>query len=143
MGWDMFNHARCQGRALAARALAELAQGRAADALATVEERLQMSKEFSRDRSCRRLGRALIVTARCEAIEPDWLTYGAGSVLLPTASSQTRIVLVRTGLPRIGDKRGEWMVAEAKQKLAASPLKTHRALAAETTSPTKSAAVSK
>jgi tetratricopeptide (TPR) repeat protein len=142
----MFNHARCQGRALAARALAELAQGRAADALATVEERLQISKEFSRDRRFAiAYGRALLANGRAdEAIEPLRINYGVWLSLAPNSilTVEAQYWFGQAYLA-IGDKRGEWMVAEAKQKLAASPLKTHRALAAETTSPTKSVAVSK
>ena len=146
MGWDLFSHTRCQGRALAARALAELAQGRAADALATVEERLQMSKEFSRDRRFAvAYGRALLANGRAdEAIEPLRIDYGAWLSLAPNniLTVEAQYWFGQAYLA-IGDKRGEWMVAEAKQKLAASPFKTHRALAAETTSATKSAAVSK
>ncbi len=146
IGWDFFSPARCQGRALAARALAELAQGRAADALATVEERLQVSKEFSRDRRFAvAYGRALLANGRAdEAIEPLRINYGAWLSLAPNSIGTVEAQYwFGQAYLAIGDKRGEWMVAEAKQKLAASPIKTHRAIAAKTTSATKSAAVSK
>ena len=102
-GWDIFNPARCQGRALAARALAELAQGRAADALATAEERLQISKEFSRDRRFAvAYGRALLANGRAdEAIEPLRINYGAWLNLAPNSIRTVEArVPVRTGLPR-------------------------------------------
>lgn len=142
----LFNHLRCQGRALALRALAELALGRAADAMATVEERLKMSREFSRDRRfAGAYGRSLLANGRAqEAIEPLRINYGHGLSLAPNSvfTTEAEYWLGQAYLAT-GDKRGRWMVDEAKQKLATSPIKTQQALAAGTTSATESQAVSK
>jgi serine/threonine protein kinase len=142
----LFNHLRCQGRALALRALAELALGRAADAMATVEERLKMSREFSRDRRfAGAYGRVLLANGRAqEAIEPLRINYGYGLSLAPNSvfTTEAEYWLGQAYLAT-GDKRGRWMVDEARQKLATSPIKTQQALAAGTTSATESQAVSK
>ena len=122
---------------LAWRGLAELDAGRPAQALASAEQAMSLMAEarLSIDSADVRLayGRALLANGRAaEALEPlrqsygFWLGHDPKSVWAAEAEYWFGQAWIANG----DAKRGRWMVAEAKRALAASPFKTHRALAA-------------
>jgi hypothetical protein len=127
---------QCEGRGLIAQALAELDDGRAADALATIQERLKFDSygcTFQRN-LCLAYGRALLVNGRPkEALEPLRLAYG-GHLEEADKSSFAAEAEYWFGQAWIANdeiKRGRWMVAQAREALARSPIQSHRRLAAQ------------
>ncbi len=120
------------------RGLAELELQKPAQALASIEPAVPLAikgPSWDIDWGVIHLahGRALLANGRAaEALEPlrkaygFWLGHDPKSVWAAEAEYWFGQAWIANG----DLKRGRWMVAEAKQALAASPFKLHRALAA-------------
>ena len=127
----------CEGRGLIAHALAELDGGRSAEALATVEERLKFDSNGCnvQQNLCLAYGRALLANGRPhEALEPLRLAYG---MYLEQAdktwfTAEAEYWFGQAWIANGEVKRGHWMVAQAREALAKSPIQSHRRLAAQT-----------
>jgi tRNA A-37 threonylcarbamoyl transferase component Bud32 len=126
-------HPGCEGRALVVEALAELDAGHLDAARTAIEARLSISREWENDARFRiAYARVLLADGRAaEAIEPMRLSYGNWLSMSPDSpfAAESLYWFGRAYLAT-GDKRGRWMVAQAKRELAKSPVATHRALAA-------------
>ncbi len=125
----------CEGRGLVAQALAELDGGHHAEALATIEQRLKLRHQFLGDPNLGlAYGRALLANGRPrEAIEPLRLTYGswlASNFPRSVFAAEAEYWFGQAWIANGEAKRGRWMVAEAREVLATSGLKSHRLLAA-------------
>ena len=122
----------CDQRALAVLALARLDLGRIAEAQAAVEQRLARSQRFADDANfALAYGRVLLATHRtAEATEVLRQHYGTWLSMHPS-SPYTAEALYWFGraYQAAGDKRGDWMVPQAREALAKSPIASHRALA--------------
>ena len=122
----------CEGRALVVLALAELDAGRLEAARTAIEARLSLSRERDNDnRFAIAYARVLLADGRAaEAIEPLRLNYGNWLSLNPNSpfAAEALYWFGRAYLAT-DDKRGRWMVAQAKRELAKSPVATHRLLA--------------
>jgi tetratricopeptide (TPR) repeat protein len=127
--------ADCEGRALAMRALVQLDAGRKDAAQATVGALLEKHPASTRDSRDGRLRQArvrlLIASGRgAEAVElmrPDygnWLSVQPASVYAAES-----LYWFGRAYQAAGDKRGDWMVKQARERLAKSPVATHRRLA--------------
>lgn len=125
----------CAGRALVTQAMAELDAGQNADALATIEQRLKLRHAFLGDPNLGlAYGRALLANGRpSEAIEPLRLAYGswlASNLPRSAFAAEAEYWFGQAWIANGEAKRGRWMVAEAREVLATSGLKSHRLLAA-------------
>jgi tetratricopeptide (TPR) repeat protein len=123
--------ANCAPRAATMRALVELDAGRVPDALATMGEQLDGPPDPKDARSPLAHGRLLLAAGRApEAVEILRNTYGGWLSKQPDSpyAAESLFWFGRAYLA-VGDKRGGWMVAQARQKLAASPVASHRRLA--------------
>jgi hypothetical protein len=122
----------CEVRGLVALALAQLDAGRIAEAKATMEQRLKVSPDRHNDPNFAiAYVRVLLADGRgAEAIEPLRDTYGNWLSMQPNSvyAAEALYWFGRAYLAA-GDKRGRWMVEQARQALAKSPISTHRALA--------------
>jgi tetratricopeptide (TPR) repeat protein len=125
--------AGCEGRALVVEALAELDAGNLDAARTAIEARLGISREWENDSRFRiAYARVLLADGQAtEAIEPMRLNYGNWLSMNPSSpyAAESLYWFGRVYLAT-GDKRGRWMIAQAKRELAKSPVATHRALAA-------------
>ena len=126
----------CEGRGLIAQALAELDGGRNAEALATIEERLKFDSNGCNDQQnlCLAYGRALLANGRShDALEPLRLAYGfylqEGDKT--TFAAEVEFWFGQAWIASGEVKRGRWMVAQAREALAKSPVASHRRLAAQ------------
>jgi tetratricopeptide (TPR) repeat protein len=128
--------ADCEGRAMAMRALIELDAGRKDAALTTMQTLLDQYPASDRDGRDGRLRQArvrlLIASGRgSEAVElmrqdyGTWLSVQPGSVYAAES-----LYWFGRAYQAAGDRRGDWMVAQARKALAASPVAMHRRLAA-------------
>ena len=125
----------CITDARALRAAAQLDAGELAAGLVSANEALERQDEFTFDPQGADLGivvgRARLVNGRAkEALEPLRQAYGFWLGRDPKSvwAAEAEYWFGQAYLA-IGDKRGQWMVAEAQRTLARSPLKSHRALA--------------
>jgi tRNA A-37 threonylcarbamoyl transferase component Bud32 len=125
---------RCQARGWLARAEAEVDSGQYTAALQSLAERRKQPRGSGLwpDHPLT-AGRALLGLGRVDdAIKSLQLAYGswlASSDPRGPYAAEAEYWLARAYLAA-GDARGRWMIAEAQQTLAKSPLKHHRALAA-------------
>ncbi len=126
----------CEGRALAMRALAQLDAGRKDAALQTMTTLLDQNPASGRDGRDGRLRqvrvRLLIAAGRgAEAVElmrqdyGNWLSLQPGGVYAAES-----LYWFGRAYQAAGDRRGDWMVQQARERLAKSPVATHRRLAA-------------
>jgi tetratricopeptide (TPR) repeat protein len=131
------SHVPCRNRGMLALGRALLDAGRYDEALAIFDKRrkLPLRTEINPESA---LGAARALLALGHTAEAtEWLQRVYGFWLSsPTPrsvyASEAEYWLGQAYLAG-GDRRGHWMVAEARQALAASPLKLHRALAAQGT----------
>ena len=125
--------ARCEHRALSAKAVVQLDAGRLEEARATLDERMKLAPKTEGDpRFPLAFARVMIASGRgAEAIEVTRDNYG-GWLSTQPASPYTAEALYWFGraYQAAGDKRGDWMVPQARQALAKSPVSYHKALAA-------------
>jgi len=122
----------CAPRAAAMRAMVELDAGRVADALATIGDQLNRPPDPLDPRLPVVLGRLLLVAGRSpEAVGILRDSYGRWLSMQPDSpyAAESLYWFGRAYLGA-GDGRGRWMVEQARQKLAASPVASHRRLAA-------------
>jgi hypothetical protein len=115
--------------------VAQLDAGRLADARATLEARMKLAPQQEGDpRFPLVFARVMIATGRgAEAIDilrdnyGNWLSTQPGSPFTAEA-----LFWFGRAYQAAGDRRGDWMVPQARQALARSPVSYHRALAAST-----------
>ena len=124
---------QCEGEALIERALIEVDTGRAADAQATLATRMAMSPETA-DHPTYALahGRVLLASGQAaQALEPLQRHHATWAALQPD-SPYTAEALYWLGRAHqaAGQARGRTMVEEARNRLANSPVWSHRRLAA-------------
>jgi serine/threonine protein kinase len=125
--------AKCAPRAYAMRALVQLDAGRVDDALATMRDRIGDDWPDRREsRVAITYGRLLLASGRAPdavgMLRDDygrWLSLQPGS---PYAAES--LYWFGRAYQAAGDKRGRWMVEQARQQLAKSPVAPHRRLAA-------------
>lgn len=124
----------CEARSLAMRALAELDAGRPDAARDTVRKMLEQYPASGRDGRLREVRVRLLIAAGqgAEAVELMRQAYGMWLTVQPD-SVYTAEALYWFGraYQSVGDRRGDWMVAQARRKLATSPVATHRRLASD------------
>ena len=126
---------RCRNRGSLALAFARLDDGDASEALAILDTRLKLplrpdlnpESALARGRALLALGRTAEATHSLQQLYGYWVGSPA-----PTSvhAAEAEYWLARAYLAG-GDQRGHGMLAEARRRLAASPLKSHRALAAQ------------
>ena len=125
----------CRNRGLLALALARLDAGNPADALSIFDERrklplrpdLNPESALGRGRSLLELGQNDEALRWLQAVYGYWLSsHTPWSVYAAESEYWLGQAYLATG-----DRRGHWMVAEARRTLAASPLGSHRALASQ------------
>jgi tetratricopeptide (TPR) repeat protein len=128
----------CEARALSMRAVAELDAGRRASAEETLRRLAEQYPEGARDVRDGRLRQArvrlLIASgARAEAAEAvelmrqdygNWLTVQPSSIYAAES-----LYWFGRAYQAAGDRRGDWMIRQAREQLAKSPVATHRRLA--------------
>ena len=128
-----------EARMLVNRAEIELALGRSVQALATIESALpavangDLKIQPIEANAHMTHGRALLAVGRApEAIEPLRKAYGYWLAHDPKSewAAEAEYWFGQAYLANGDMKRGRWMEAEAKQRLAQSSFKPHRALAA-------------
>ena len=123
----------CAVRAYAMRALAQLDAGRVADAIDTMKEHLAGAPLPERDpRTTLTFSRVLLASGRsAEAAEVLRENYGRWLSMQPGSpyAAEALYWFGRAYLA-VGDKRGRWMVEQARQQLVKSPVAPHRRLAA-------------
>jgi len=125
--------ANCDARALSVIALAELEAGRLDRAREAVEQRLQRMPEYDQDPAfVIAFARVRLADGRGgEALEMLRQAYGGWLVMQPKSPHAAEVlywlgkVLVATG-----DARGQRFVEQARKELAASPVPSHKRLAA-------------
>jgi tetratricopeptide (TPR) repeat protein len=124
------------GVARAWRAAALLDAGRHGEALTTARQAMELKPHFvcdPQDDDVRLVyGRALLLNGRAaEALEPLQLAYGCwlGLDAKSVWAAEVEYWLGRAWIANGEQKRGRWMVAEARKALQNSPLPSHRALA--------------
>jgi tetratricopeptide (TPR) repeat protein len=134
--------AECEPRALAMRALAELDAGRmeaAQDTMRTLRERYPDSGRAGRDGRDGRLREAnvrLLIASggaaeAAEAVELMREAYGMWLSVQPdSVYAAESLYWFGRAYRAAGDRRGDWMVKQAREQLAKSPVATHRRLAA-------------
>ncbi len=133
--------ADCETRALALRALVQLDAGRkdaAIETMKTLRERYPDIRRAGRDGRDGRLRQAnvrLLIASggRAEAAEAvelmrqdygNWLTIQPSSIYAAES-----LYWFGRAYQAAGDRRGNWMVKQARERLAKSPVATHRRLA--------------
>ena len=128
-----------EARMLVNRAEIELALGRSAQALATIESALpalangDLKTQAIEVNAHMTHGRALLAVGRApEAIEPLRKAYGYWLAHEPKGewAAEAEYWFGQAYLANGDAKRGRWMVAEAKRALAKSPSKLHQSLLA-------------
>jgi serine/threonine protein kinase len=133
-----------EARMLVNRSAIELELGQSVKALATVESALpalangDLRVQPIEASANLTYGRALLAVGRApEAIEPLRKSYGYWLAHEPKSewAAEAEYWFAQAYLANGDAKRGRWMEAEAKQKLAQSSFKPHRALAAQQTAP--------
>ena len=130
--------ATCAPRAYVMRALAQLDAGRIDDAQATVREHLadawpELLSAMNREgRAVKVYARLKIATGRAaEAVEILRDDYGRWLSTQPSSPyAAEALYWLGRAYQAVGDKRGDWMVPQARRELAKSPVATHRRLAA-------------
>jgi len=128
--------ADCESRALSMRALAELDAGRKDAALGTMQTILDKHPASGRDGRDGRLRQArvrlLIASGRgAEAVEAMRQDYGTWLSVQPdSVYAAESLYWFGRAYQAAGDRRGDWMVKQARERLAKSPVATHRRLAA-------------
>jgi tetratricopeptide (TPR) repeat protein len=133
--------ADCEGRALSMRVLAELDAGRKDAALATMQTMLDQYPASGRDGRDGRLRQArvrvLIASGRgSEAVELMRQDYGTWLSVQPSSVyAAESLYWFGRAYQAAGDKRGDWMVTQARKQLAASTVASHRRLAARHPAP--------
>lgn len=122
----------CAPRAAAMRAMVELDAGRVADALATIGDQLDRPPAPRDPRLPIVLGRLLLAADRApKAVEVLRDSYGGWLSMQPDSPyAAESLYWFGRAYQAVGDKRGGRMVAQARQRLATSPVATHRRLAA-------------
>ena len=126
--------ADCESRARAMRALAELDAGRKNAALQTMQGLLDGKEIDSRDGRLRQVRvRLLIASGRGpEAVELMRGDYGTWLSVQPSGVyAAESLYWFGRAYQAAGDKRGHWMVQQAREQLAKSPVATHRRLATD------------
>ncbi|HQR71418.1 MAG TPA: serine/threonine-protein kinase [Burkholderiaceae bacterium] len=125
------------GVARAWRAAALLDAGQVPEALTAAVQAMELKPHFvcdPQDDDVRLVyGRALLLNGRAaEALEPLRLAYGCwlGLDAKSVWAAEAEYWFGRAWIANGEQKRGRWMVAEARKVLATSPLPLHRALAA-------------
>jgi tetratricopeptide (TPR) repeat protein/tRNA A-37 threonylcarbamoyl transferase component Bud32 len=127
----------CEGRALAMRALAELDAGRpdaARATMQTLQDRLPASGRDGRDGRLRQVRVRLLIASgqAAEAVELMRQEYGNWLSLQPdSVYAAESLYWFGRAYQAAGDKRGHWMVQQAREQLAKSPVATHRRLATD------------
>ena len=128
----------CITDARVARAAAQLDAGEPVAALASAEQALEHQHEFWFDPPAADLGivvgRARLANGRArEALEPLRQAYGfwLGHDPHSAWAAEAEYWFGRAWIANGEAKRGRWMVAQARQELAKSPVASHRALARE------------
>jgi serine/threonine-protein kinase len=127
----------CEARALAMRALAQLDAGRSDAAQDTIRAALDQYPASGRDGRDGRLRhvrvRLLIASGRgAEAVELMRQDYGTWLSVQPdSVYTAESLYWFGRAYQSVGDRRGDWMVAQARRRLAASPVATHRRLATD------------
>jgi tetratricopeptide (TPR) repeat protein len=125
----------CESRALAMRALVQLDAGRRDEAQATLKTLLENNPAAARDP---RDGRLTLVRVRlliasggaAEAVELMRQAYGSWLSLQPSSIyAAEALYWFGRAYQAARDKRGDWMVRQARDQLAKSPVATHRRLA--------------
>ena len=133
-----------EARMLVNRAAIELALGRSAQALATVESALpalangDLKTQPIEANANLVHGQVLLAVGRApEAIEPLRKAYGYWLAHEPKSewAAEAEYWFAQAYLANGDVKRGRWMAAEAQRTLAQSPFKPHRTLAARPTAP--------
>jgi tetratricopeptide (TPR) repeat protein len=128
----------CDQRALVILALAQLDLGKFDAARESVEQRLAKSKRYEGDPNfALAYGRVLLATGRAaEAVDVLRQLYGEWLSMHPDSpyAAESLYWFGKADLAA-GDPRGRGMVAQARAKLAQSPIASHRQLAAGSTSP--------
>jgi hypothetical protein len=118
------------------RAAALLDAGRSREALTAVNEDLVQAPAITEPQNADVLiiyGRALLANGHAaEALEPLRLAYGfwLGHDSKSAFAAEAEYWFGRAWIANGNTKRGKWMVAEAREALAKSPLPLHRTLAA-------------
>lgn len=127
-------HVRCRNRGMLALALARLDEGNAGAALAILDERskLPLRRDLNPESVLAR-GRALLAVGRTEE-SIQWLQkledyWNASSGREGPFASEARFWLGQA-YDTAGDPRGQPLIADARSVLAASPMASHRELAA-------------
>ncbi len=122
---------RCTPWALAALATIHLDAGRIDEARVAIEERLKLPRGGLFDLLSFAYPRILIADGRAaEAIEPLRRTYGHWLSTRPDSPyAAEALYWFGQAYRAAGDPRGRWMVTQARQALAKSPVATHRRLA--------------
>jgi tetratricopeptide (TPR) repeat protein len=125
--------ADCESRALSMRALAELDAGRKDAAMQTVRDLLDGKRVDGRDGRLTQVRARLLIAAghAQEAVEIMRRDYGNWLSLQPSSMfAAESLYWFGRAYQAAGDRRGGWMVEQARQRLAVSPVATHRRLAA-------------
>ena len=134
--------ANCEARALAIRALVQLDAGRKDAALDTMKTLLERYPDVGRAGRDGRDGRLRQVNVRlliasggaaeaAEAVELMRKDYGTWLSVQPdSVYAAESLYWFGRAYQAAGDRRGDWMVKQAREKLAKSPVATHRRLAA-------------
>jgi tetratricopeptide (TPR) repeat protein len=134
--------AECEPRALAMRALAELDAGRKEAALSTMQTLRQQYPDMGRAGRDGRDGRLREANVRlliasggaaeaAEAVELMREAYGMWLSVQPdSVYAAESLYWFGRAYQAAGDWRGDWMVKQAREQLAKSPVAIHRRLAA-------------
>jgi tetratricopeptide (TPR) repeat protein len=124
---------RCDKWALEALAVIYLDTGRTNEARDMMEQRQKVPRGGLFDLLSFAYPRILIAEGRAsEAIEPLRRTYGHWLSSRPESPyTAEALYWFGQGYRASGDKRGHWMVAQARESLAKSPVASHRRLAAQ------------
>jgi hypothetical protein len=125
---------RCRNRGALALARARLDSGNASEALAILEERLKLplrmdlnpESALARGRALLEVGRIAESTVLLKTLQDHW----RASLTPDSAFAAEADFWLGRAYVASGDPRGHSLVTEAKRKLAASPLASHRKLAA-------------
>ncbi len=125
---------RCRNRGALALARARLDSGNAGEALAILEERLKLplrrdlnpEAALARGRALLEVGRIAESTVLLKRLQDHW----RASLTPDSAFAAEADFWLGRAYVASGDPRGHALVTQAKRKLAASPLASHRKLAA-------------
>jgi len=130
--------ANCEQRAYVMRALAQLDAGRINAALATAREHLTeawpalLGAGNREGRAVNVQARLMLATGRAaEAVEILRDDYGRWLSMQPSSPyAAESLYWLGRAYQAVGDRRGDWIVPQAKRELGKSPVATHRKLAA-------------